>query len=312
MYSLLATLTTAVLSVAALPHENALSKRQGLGVVSSVTSLTQAQITSFVPFAQFARAAYCDISAGTDCGVACDANPGFTVAAYGGDGNDVQQWYVGYWPAYKAVVVAHEGTDPTQFLSDLTDADFFLTDFDSTLFPGLPSGIQGHNGFLAEQAITASTILAEVKSLLSKYDSTLVYTVGHSLGGALAQLDALYLKLNLASSITIKSETFGTPRVGNPAYAAYFDSLLAGNFHRVNNEADIIPIVPGRFLGFLHPEGETHFLSDGSTVSAVACPGEDDAVDSQCQIQTVPNIFEGDILNHLGPYDGVYIGTIYC
>jgi hypothetical protein len=62
-------------------------------------------------------------------------------------------------------------------LSDLTDADFFLTDFESTLFPGLPSGIQGHNGFLAEQAITATTILAEVKSLLSKYDSTLVYTV---------------------------------------------------------------------------------------------------------------------------------------
>jgi hypothetical protein len=67
--------------------------------------------------------------------------------------------------------------------------------------------------------------------------------------------------------------------------------------------------VPGRFLGFLHPEGETHFLSGGG---AVACPGEDDAVDSQCQIQTVPNIADGDILNHLGPYDGVYIGTLYC
>jgi hypothetical protein len=80
-----------VLSVAALPHESTLSKRQGLGVVSTVTTLTQAQVSSFVPFAEFARAAYCDVSAGTDCGIACDANPGFTVAAYGGDGNSIQQ-----------------------------------------------------------------------------------------------------------------------------------------------------------------------------------------------------------------------------
>jgi hypothetical protein len=65
-------------------------------------------------------------------------------------------------------------------LSDLTDADFFLEDFNSTLFPGLPSGIQGHNGFLAEQAITAEEILSEVQSLLSQYDSSLVYTVSSS------------------------------------------------------------------------------------------------------------------------------------
>lgn len=309
MYSLLATLATAVLSVAAIPYENTLSRRQGLGVVSTVTALTDAQITSFVPFAQFARAAYCDVTTGTNCGDACTANPGFTVTAHGGDGDGVQKWYVGYWPDYKAVVVAHEGTDPTQFLADLTDANFFLNDFNPTLFPGLPSSVQGHSGFLAEHALTAKTILGEVKSLLSKYNSKLVYTVGHSLGGALAQLDALFLKLNLDSSITIKSETFGTPRVGNPAYAAYFDSLLAGNFHRVNNGKDIVPIVPGRFLGFLHPEGETHFLSEDS---AVACPGEDDAVDSQCQITTVPNILDGDILDHLGPYHGVWIGTLFC
>ena len=35
--------------------------------------------------------------------------------------------------------------------------------------------------------------------------------------------------------------------------------------------ADIIPIVPGRFLGFQHPHGEVHILSPGD---AVSCPGE--------------------------------------
>ena len=40
--------------------------------------------------------------------------------------------------------------------------------------------------------------------------------------------------------------------------------------------------------------------------------GDDDATDAQCTIMTVPNILDGDILNHLGPYQGIYIGTIYC
>lgn len=40
--------------------------------------------------------------------------------------------------------------------------------------------------------------------------------------------------------------------------------------------------------------------------------GDDDATDPQCIIMTVPNVLDGDILNHLGPYQGIYIGTIFC
>ena len=52
-------------------------------------------------------------------------------------------------------------------LSDLTDANIPLTALNTTLFPGVPSGVQGHGGFLAEHAKTAPTILTEVESLLS-------------------------------------------------------------------------------------------------------------------------------------------------
>ena len=51
--------------------------------------------------------------------------------------------------------------------------------------------------------------------------------VGHSLGGALAELDSLFMTLNLPSSVHVKAVTFGTPRVGNPAYAQYFDSKVS-------------------------------------------------------------------------------------
>jgi predicted lipase len=55
---------------------------------------------------------------------------------------------------------------------------------------------------------------------------TLLSKIGHSLGGALAQLDSLYFTLNLPSKITISATTYGLPRVGNPAYATYFDSKV--------------------------------------------------------------------------------------
>lgn len=67
--------------------------------------------------------------------------------------------------------------------------------------------------------------------------------------------------------------------------------------------------MPGRFLGFSHVHGEIHIVSPGD---AVSCPGDDDATDAQCTISTVPNIVDSDILDHLGPYQGIYIGTLFC
>jgi predicted lipase len=74
---------------------------------------------------------------------------------------------------------------------------------------------------------------------------------------------------NLPSDVAVKGVTYGTPRVGNPQFAAYFDQAIS-DFTRVNNEKDPIPIVPGRFLGFAHPSGEVHLNSPGN---AVSCPG---------------------------------------
>ncbi|KAI0057779.1 alpha/beta-hydrolase [Artomyces pyxidatus] len=300
----LSSLLASCAGVLAAPTDPLLSPRSG------VTTLPSSQLAAFAPFTQFARAAYCAPSAISNwgCGDACNALPGFQPTLTGGDGNDVQYFFVGYWPAKSAVVVAHQGTDPTQLLSDLTDLTIAQEALNPKLFPGVPSGVEVHSGFANEHAQTAAAILTEVKRLMKLHSSTSVILVGHSLGGALAELDSLFMKLNLPAGTAIKAVTYGTPRVGNPAYATYFDSQVS-DFTRVNNEQDLIPIVPGRFLGFEHPHGEVHILSPGD---AVSCPGDDDATDSQCTIQSVPNILDGDILDHLGPYQGIYIGTIFC
>lgn len=102
----------------------------------SVSVLSTSSVNAFTPFAQFARAAYCNpaSTASWSCGQACSANTGFVPSISGGDGNGVQfcknlyfalqvviqvfnfdcLGYVGYWPTQNTVVVAHQGTDPTQ------------------------------------------------------------------------------------------------------------------------------------------------------------------------------------------------------
>jgi len=52
--------------------------------------------------------------------------------------------------------------------------------------------------------------------------------VGHSLGGALALLEALFLTVNIPTA-SVKSVTYGTPRVGNPAFAQLIDSKVISN-----------------------------------------------------------------------------------
>ncbi|KAH9924679.1 alpha/beta-hydrolase [Epithele typhae] len=278
------------LRVAAAPAATVVSPRE-----ANVVSTTQ--MSSYAPFTQFALAAYCDGTATWSCGDACDSVSSFRPSLAGGDGNAVQKYYVGYWPDQNAVVIAYEGTDPPSCaLSDLTDVDLFLAPLDATLFPGIPSSAEVHEGFANEHAIEASAILAETKSLLSSKGATTVITVGHSLGGALAELSALFMTLNLPSSVHVKSVTFGTPRVSD--------------FVRINHDHDPIPIVPGRSLGFRHVHGEIHILD--SNGKAYACSPDDDATDSQCTISTVPNIFDSNILDHLGPYEGTYLGTIFC
>jgi predicted lipase len=125
-----------------------------------------------------------------------------------------------------------------------------MGNLDSNLFPGVSSSVQVHEGFRNAHAITAQTILNEVQrlmalknthnvalvSLLQRYlfeserlltgHLTLFLQVGHSLGGALAELDSLFLTLHIPSA-SIKVVAYGLPRVGNPAFAQLIDAKVS-------------------------------------------------------------------------------------
>ena len=89
-------------------------------------------------------------------------------------------------------------------------------------------------------------------------------------GAAIGLLDAIYLPLHIPN-ITTRFVGYGLPRVGNMHFADYVDAQRpAVSVTRINNKKDIVPLLPGRFLGFRHPSGEVHLDEGGAWL---ACPG---------------------------------------
>ena len=59
--------------------------------------------------------------------------------------------------------------------------------------------------------------------------------VGHSLGGALSTLAALEL-VEIYSNMSFIVKTTGSPRVGNKAFATYYNSKVPNTERLVNND----------------------------------------------------------------------------
>ncbi|KAF9528105.1 lipase [Crepidotus variabilis] len=272
----------------------------------TISSLSATQISAYKPYTYFASAAYCTPAAtkAWNCGANCAANSDFVTTASGGDGSSVQYWYVGYSSKLASVIVGHQGTDPSEIEAWTTDANAILGGLDSSLFPGVSSAVEVHEGFRDEQAKTASAILAAVQSTISAKGAKKVAIVGHSLGAAIALLDAVYLPLHI-SGVTWKFVGYGMPRVGNQDFANYVDSKLGTSVvTHINNKEDFVPILPGRFLGYHHSSGEVHIQDSGAWTS---CPGQDNT-SSSCTVGDVSNVFEGSESDHDGPYDGIVMG----
>ncbi|EMD31090.1 hypothetical protein CERSUDRAFT_120138 [Gelatoporia subvermispora B] len=296
---ILASVVLAALSAVRAVPAPTLNARQ------SITALSQSQISSFTPFTFFASAAYCPPSTtiAWDCGANCEANPTFSPIASGGDGDETPFWFVGFDPTLETVIVAHEGTNTSEILSLLTDADIIQEELDSSLFPGISSSVKVHSGFAGTQSSTAQDVLSAVETGISEFGATEVTVVGHSLGAAISLLDFVFLPLHLPSDITVRFVGYGLPRVGNQDFANFVDDTGRSVTH-INNEEDPIPILPGMFLGYHHPSGEVHIEDSGEWAN---CPGQDNP-STQCIVGDVPTLFDGDESDHDGPYDGVEMG----
>ena len=105
-----------------------------------------------------------------------------------------------------------------------------------------------HQGFhRTYQAIADSVRSQVVSQFQSDHALSELYIVGHSLGGALADLCAVDIVQNPpSSSATIprpKVVTYAAPKVGDSAFVNVFDSSVA-SCHAASHTFDLVPYVP--------------------------------------------------------------------
>lgn len=111
-----------------------------------------------------------------------------------------------------------------------------------------------HKGFLEDFDAINSQLVQTVKALLNGQSGQSgrkpIFITGHSLGAALATLCALEFQYQHFPVAGVY--TFGSPRVGNAAFAEMYDELLKDITFRVIDQNDIVPRVPPLANGYRH------------------------------------------------------------
>jgi triacylglycerol lipase len=97
-----------------------------------------------------------------------------------------------------------------------------------------------HDGFL-DMYGSAKDDLA--KALAQAGGKSRLYIGGHSLGAAMATLAMADIEVSLGRAVAALY-TFGSPRVGDAAFAAAFNARFAGRSFRVANSSDIVTSIP--------------------------------------------------------------------
>lgn len=108
-----------------------------------------------------------------------------------------------------------------------------------TYFPYTRIKIKTHAGFTSIYNTCRDSIINTLNTL---DPSKKLFITGHSLGGALAILNAL----DAAANTSFKNPAmynFGSPRVGNPKFVYTYNEIIQSSF-RIVNVNDIVPLLP--------------------------------------------------------------------
>ena len=144
-----------------------------------------------------------------------------------------------------------------------------------------------HWGFLQSWKMAREEVIPQLSTLRERYPDYPIHLVGHSLGGAVACLAALELKVSMGWDNVITT-TFGEPRVGNDHLVGFVDKVfgLEGDlglenrtFRRVTHQNDPVPQLPLEEWGYRAHAGEIFIAKESLSPSETdvhACIGDND------------------------------------
>lgn len=209
---------------------------------------------------------------------------GFVVTNVIDDKAEDVQGYIGYLPSQDSIYVVYRGS--TSISDWVNNLDAITTDYNKC------SGCSVHKGFYKAEQTVITGVISQVKELRTKFPSYRVVVTGHSLGAAMATLTTLDLMDAGVSNIHMFH--FGSPRVGNTAFANYASAKITDR-NRNTHHKDMVPHCP-MHERFTHHSGE--WYEDDSGLHE--CSGlEDNNCSYQWHITSID-----DHMHYLGLYVG--------
>ena len=199
--------------------------------------------------------------------------------------------YVGVAAATNEVVVAFHGSEGLE--NWLEDFDIELVPTNASI-PGTPcASCLVSRGFSVDTYATVrAQLIAAVRAALALAGpGALLVVTGHSLGAAIAEVATLdLLAAELPPHAGLTHYSFGTPRVGNAAWAAAVSAAAAASrpdsYYRVVHALDPVPrLPPHEILDYVHPPREVWYSENSS--SFVVCSA-DSGEDPACSDSDVP------------------------
>jgi len=130
-----------------------------------------------------------------------------------------------------------------------------------------------HQGFYKSWISLKPQVMSAISQGLASCNCKDITFAGHSLGGGMAVLAAMdyYRQTGIKPNVT----TLGCPRVGNKAFASYFNSTLGAMSTRMVNKADIVPHIPLTSEGYSHERTEYWFKNGTEIYLQCNASGED-------------------------------------
>ncbi|KAL2887832.1 Lipase [Ceratocystis lukuohia] len=210
-------------------------------------------------YVQWAQAAYCNADVANNTAVSCaydncpsvSANKATILTAYTGEQTEVAV-IIGVDPTRKEIVVSYRGS--SNIRNWIVNLSFIMSACD------LVDDCYAHDGFLWAWEETGPTVMATVAAAKAANPGYTVVATGHSLGAAVATIAVGHLR---AAGYPSDLYTYGSPRVGNPAFVQFITEQAGGEY-RVTKLNDPVPRLPPIFSGYRHTSPE-YWIDDGSS-----------------------------------------------
>ncbi|KAB8256132.1 triacylglycerol lipase B [Aspergillus pseudonomiae] len=123
----------------------------------------------------------------------------------------------------------------------------------------LCEGCAVHTGYWQSWRSVATAVMNELLDFAGRNPDYSIVITGHSAGAAIGTLAAMELR---KAGWFIDLYAYGSPRVGNRAFAEFLTGQEHGSSFRITHSTDMVPQFPPRILGYSHFSPEYWVTTD--------------------------------------------------